>query len=229
MGRPIGVKNGEHEQRRAALLDAAMPRLLADGGTTSFNEIAAAVGVAVPTLRHYFGDRTGLIAAALRRQAIHAAPHLARVAAPSSRDLETSLAEFLVELVRAWRVFGVGRLFSAGLAMGLQGEAMGPAYLDGVLEPTLVAVEARLRRHAADGALVVSAEDADGLRTAGLALVAPVVLALLHQDALGGARCRALDVEGFVRSHVAGWVRGYGRGPTRVHSTKPPGKQSRVR
>lgn len=102
---------------------------------------------------------------------------------PSSRDLETSLVEFLLELVPAWRAFEVGRVFSAGLARGLQGAGAGPAYLDGVFEPTLVAVEAPLRSHGEEGALVVRADDAGGLRAAGLALVAPVVLALIHRRA----------------------------------------------
>ena len=145
MGRPIGSKNAEYEARRADLLDAAMPRLLADQGATSFNEIAAEVGVSAPTLRHYFRDRSGLVAAALRHQHRHGAPHLARAAVPSSPDLGTSLTQFLGELAQAWRVFGVGRLFAGGLAMGLRDTAAGPAYLDGILEPTLQAVEARLR------------------------------------------------------------------------------------
>lgn len=214
MGRPIGSKNAEYARRRAALLDAAMPRLLADQGATSFNEIAAAVGVSVPTLRHYFADRPGLIAAALRHQQSRGAPHLARVAAPSSADLGTSLAQFLGELALAWRTFGVGRLFAGGLAMGLRDTAAGPAYLDGILEPTLVAVEARLRAHAEVGALRVAPDDAAGLRAAALSLLAPVVLALLHQDALGGAACRALDVPTYVQVHVDGFVRAYGADPS---------------
>lgn len=211
MGRPIGSKNPEYERRRAGLLDAAMPRLIADHGGTSLNEIAAEVGVSVPTLRHYFGDRAGLVAAALRRQKKHAGPHLARVAAPSSPDLATSLGQFLGELVGAWRAFGVGRLFAGGLAMGLRDASAGPAYLDGVLEPTLVAVESRLRGHAEAGVLILDAGDAAGLRAAALSLLAPVVLALLHQDALGGAACRALDVQAYVQAHVAGFVRAYRR------------------
>lgn len=209
MGRPIGSKNAEYEVRRAELLDAAMPRLLADHGSTSLNELAAEVGVAVPTLRHYFGDRAGLVAAALRRQKKHAGPHLARVATPSSADVTTSLTQFLTELVAAWRAFGVGRLFAGGLVMGLRDAAAGPAYLDGILEPTLAAVERRLQAHAEAGALVVAGADAAGLRAAALSLVAPVVLALLHQDALGGAGCRALDVGAYVEVHVAGFVRAY--------------------
>jgi AcrR family transcriptional regulator len=213
VGRPLGSKNPEYERRRRRLLDAAMPRLIADHGTTSLNELAAEVGVSVPTLRHYFGDRAGMVAAALRRQKRRARPHLEQIAVPASPDLAASLAGFLHELAGAWRAFGVGPLFAAGLAMGLQETAAGPAYLDGVLEPTLAAVEARLRAHAGAGALRVAADDADGLRAAALALLSPVVLALLHQDALGGAACRALDVPAFVRAHVDGFVRGWGRPP----------------
>lgn len=206
----MGTRHADYQRRREALLDAAVPRLVADHGATSLAELAAEIGVATPTLRHYFGDRAGLIAAALRRQAHHARPHLERAAVPSSPDLETSLAQFLGELAAAWRRFGVGRLFAAGLTMGLQDGAAGPAYLDGLLEPTLAAVEARLARHAAAGALRVGPGDADGLRAAALALLSPVVLALLHQDALGGATCRALDVPAFVRVHAAAFARGWG-------------------
>ena len=215
MGRPIGSKNPEYERRRAGLLDAAMPRLIADHGGTSLNEIAAEVGVSVPTLRHYFKDWSGLVAAALRRQQLHGAPHLARAAVPSSPDLMTSLAQLLGELAQAWRMFGVGRLFAGGLAIGLRDTAAGPAYLDGILEPTLVAVEARLRAHAESGTLALAADDAAGLRAAALSLLSPVVLALLHQDALGGAACRALDVMAYVQVHVAGFVRAYRRDAAR--------------
>lgn len=206
----MGSKHPEHGRRREALLDAAMPRLVADHGGTSFNELAAHLEVSVPTLRHYFGDRAGLVAAALRRQAHHARPHLGRAATPSSPDLAASLAQYLGELAAAWRMFGVGRLFAAGLTMGLADGAAGPAYLDGVLEPTLAAVESRLRRHAEAGALRCGPDDADELRAAALALVSPALLALLHQDALGGATCRALDVAAFMRTHVAAFVRAWG-------------------
>lgn len=211
MGRPIGIRNPDYEEKRAALAEAALPRLLADGGATSLNELAAEVGVSVPTLKHYFGDRAGLVAAALRRQIDRARPYVEGVAAPSSRDLTTSLVDFLLALVRAWRPFGVGRVFTVGIAAGAYDSVVGPAYLDGVLEPTLQAVERRLRVHAGARALRVGPDDAEGLRAAALALLSPVVLALIHQDALGGSSCRTLDVEAFVRTHVAGFVRGYGR------------------
>lgn len=212
MGRPIGSKHPDYERKRAALAEAALPRLLADGGETSLNELAEAIGVSVPTLKHYFGDRSGLVAAAWRRQAELARPHLQNAATPSANDLETSLRDFLSELVRAWRAFGVGRVFAVGLGSGLHDAAVGPAYLDGVLEPTLQALERRLRRHAELGQLRVRAADGEGLRAAALVLLSPVVLALLHQDALGGATCRALDVDAFVEFHLAGFLRAQGAG-----------------
>lgn len=211
MGRPIGSRNPDYEEKRAALADAALPRLLADGGRTSLNELAAELAVSVPTLKHYFIDRAGLVAAALRRELLLAQPHLATIATPSSPELRTSLTDMLLALVDAWRPHGVGRVFTVGLAAGVYEAVVGPAYLDGVLEPTLQATERRLAAHAEARALRLRPDDAGGLRAAALALLAPVVLALVHQDALGGASCRALDLHAFVRTHVAAFVRAHGR------------------
>ena len=44
---------------------------------------------------------------------------------------------------------------------------------------------------------------------AALTLLSPVLLALLHQDALHGRRCRPLDVEAFVHTHVRSWLSGH--------------------
>ena len=82
---------------------------------------------------------------------------------------------------------------------------IGPSYVDHLLEPLLQAVEARLEQHQQWGEL----GDHD-LRFAALSLVSPVVLALLHQDGLGGQGCRPLDVEAFVVAQVNGFVRAYG-------------------
>lgn len=224
MGRPIGSRSPDYETKRAALAEAAAARLLADGGATSLNELAAATGSSVTTLKHYFGDRPGVVAAALRRQGELARLHVEAVARPSSRDLTRSLTTMLSELAEAWRRFGVGRVLTVGLTLGAYQAGVGPAYLEGLLEPTLQAVERRLQAHARAGALVMDPEDGEGLRAAALVLLSPVLLALIHQDALGGERCRALDVEGLVRSHVTGFVRGYGRrrGPRRPRTGPRP-------
>jgi hypothetical protein len=36
-----------------------------------------------------------------------------------------------------------------------------------------------------------------------------VMLALLHQDQLGGVECRPLDVEAFTAEHVERWLSGH--------------------
>jgi hypothetical protein len=79
-----------------------------------------------------------------------------------------------------------------------------------VLEPTLQAFEQRLRVHAARGELDVAADDDAALRAAGLAFLAPVLLALMHQHGLSGTVCRPLDVPQLVQMHVKRFVRAYG-------------------
>ena len=49
MGRPTGSKNSAYDERRRELAAAVLPRLLADGGATSLNELAVAAGTSVPT------------------------------------------------------------------------------------------------------------------------------------------------------------------------------------
>ena len=81
---------------------------------------------------------------------------------------------------------------------------LGPAYINEILEPTLKAVEARLARHRAEGEL----RSCD-LRHAALALIAPPLLALLHQGELFGSLCRPLDINAFLKDHLDGFLRAY--------------------
>lgn len=209
MGRSTGSKNTSYEEKRTALARAVMPRLLADGGATSFNELAAAAGVSVPTLRHYFESRSGLIAAALRCQREVAKEHIDSIAHPGDLPLPASLTQFSLELIHVWRPFGVGRIFVVGLAVGAYDKEAGPGYLDGVLEPTLQAFEKRLKVHAQRGEIDISEDNVEGIRAASLAFLSPILLSLIHQDALFGASCRPLDMEEFAKSHIKMFLRSY--------------------
>jgi hypothetical protein len=40
--------------------------------------------------------------------------------------------------------------------------------------------------------------------------ISAALLALLHQQALGGARCRPLELSAFGEAHRAGWLAGWG-------------------
>ena len=74
-----------------------------------------------------------------------------------------------------------------------------------LLEPTLQSLEELLGNLV--GRKMLPEQD---LRAAALSLLSPVLLALIHQDALYGHRCRPLDVEAFVRRHVRSWLSGHG-------------------
>ena len=75
----------------------------------------------------------------------------------------------------------------------------------GAWDETLDDLEARLARHQAAGDM--AAGDA---RHAALALLSPVVLALLHQDCLRGEGLRALALRPFLDDHLTHFVRAYG-------------------
>ncbi|MEM9453866.1 MAG: TetR/AcrR family transcriptional regulator [Myxococcota bacterium] len=207
MGRTAGTRNPGYEDKRRALCGAVIPRLLESGSTASMRELATAAEVSVPTLRHYFGDREGVVVAAMGEWMRRGRPYL-EVTRQATRDgLRPSLMAMMATLLEGWRRFGVGRIYDTGLAMGLGHAVIGPSYVDHLLEPLLQAVEGRLQQHREWGEL----GDFD-LRFAALSLVSPVVLALLHQDGLGGSGCRPLDMEAFVGAHVDGFVRAYGCG-----------------
>lgn len=198
MSRPAGARNPDFAERRRRLTEAVAARMVEPGGPeASLRELAEAAGVSVPTLRHYFGDRDGAVAAAMEVIGARGGPWLVLTADPGEGDARASLTTFLTLFVVGWRRFGVGRLHAASLAAGLLRGPLGAAYLGEVLEPVQQAVEARI------GALMARGDLASGdVRLAALQLLAPVILALLHQDALDGARCRPLDVDAFVAGHL---------------------------
>ncbi|MEZ4236184.1 MAG: TetR/AcrR family transcriptional regulator [Myxococcota bacterium] len=177
-----------------------------DGAKASFRELASAADVSVSTLRHYFGDRDGAVAAAMaemRRQG-ESWMTITRTA-ELDLPLAASLRWFLDLFVVGWER-GVGAMIGQSMAAGMNHEALGPAVVDDLLEPTLQATEARLAHHQARGDLDPAAD----LRHAALALVCPVLVALLHQRQLGGACRRPLDLPTLLDDHVARFVRAWG-------------------
>lgn len=205
MARPQGSKNRDHDETRHRLASSLAPHLLrADGEPATFKDLAAASGVSPATLKHYFGDRAGVVAAVAEAFAVEAQPHLAAMTeVPPGMAVATSLTEVLLGFQEAWRRHGAGRAFAGGIAVGLEHRDNGPVVVDRMLEPLLQAMERLLEVHVERGDLPPIP-----LREAALSVVAPVLLALLHQDSLGGATCRHLDVDDFTRTHVRWVVRG---------------------
>jgi AcrR family transcriptional regulator len=209
VARTRGSRNADYDEARLALARKARARVMEpDGLRASLRELAVAAESSVATLRHYFGDREGLLTAVMESQHIDAAPHLAMASTPIPGDVRASLTAYLQRLSEAWFEYGVGVIQASSLASGLSSRALGPAYVNHVLEPLLGTVETLLRRHVDLGDLAPLDE-----RHAALQLLSPVVLALFHQDSLSGNTCRPLDLEAFFVEHVDMFLRAY---PPRV-------------
>jgi AcrR family transcriptional regulator len=207
MARTAGARNADFVQRRKALIDKARLRLSSqDGGVPSFRELALAAGVSVPTLRHYFGTREALVKAVFTNALEGASVHLqrARSADHVGEALEPALVAFLQRVVKGWTTGQVGSLHRIGLAEGLRNPGTGLDYLVDVLEPTLQALETRLRSYVSQRVIA----ECDP-RQAGLMLLSPIILALLHQHDLGGTRCRPLDINALIDEHVRVFARAY--------------------
>jgi AcrR family transcriptional regulator len=210
VGRRRGSKNADYAEVR----DAILLRLMEHVGLTgrfhqSFRELAQAARVTPSTLRHYFGDREGVLAATFARIHQGATPFIAAAATEEHGPAPASLAWFLASVRRGWEALGVGKAHAFGLTEGLGGGPLGQGYLTHLLEPTLQAAEARLARHVAQGELGPC-----DVRHAALGLLSPLLLALLHQQALGGTAVRPLELDLFLSDHLARFLR--------AHAPPPP-------
>lgn len=217
MGRPPGRINRDHLDKRQELAVRLRGALLRLGPGASMRELAEAAEVSLGNVRHYFGDREGLFRAVAELLEEEGRPYVSAAMEPGEGSAAEVLRRYLDSLVSAWRVFGVGRVHAVTLAEGLGDRARGVAYVQHVLEPTLRAGEGLLAALVADGRL-----PALDVRGASLALVGPVVLALLHQEELGGAGCRPLPVADFIGAHLDAWLRGWG-GASRAPAPARPG------
>ena len=207
MVRTRGARNEDHDERRAALLASARARLRAPGPAPSLRELAREAGVTVPTLRHYFGDRDGVVRAVMAAELAEARTPggplevAATPSGPFARSVRDLLGHADAGFVRA----GLTDAHAAGLAEGLASSATGASYLALALDPTVEAFAERLRAHQERGEMRADVDP----RAAALQLLAPLVVARLHQDRLGGADANPLDVGAMLDQQAEAFVRGY--------------------
>lgn len=206
MARTTGARNNDYEDKRAAMAAAvAMALVRAGAGRPSLRELARETGFSVNNLRHYFGDRDGLVTAAMAAIEAQGKQHTDRVRAmAATAPPEEVLPAVLHEIASSWDTF-LGNMHVAGLAEGLGSQALGPSYVNHILEPTLQSFELLVQDYIGRGLL-----RGESARALALSLAAPVLMALLHQSSLFGARCRPLDVHAYIDSHVAGFMRAHG-------------------
>jgi hypothetical protein len=114
------------------------------------------------------------------------------------------LREALALVVVGWRHFGVGNIHQVGLKVGLEDAQTAQTYVADILEPLFQAMERLLGRLVEAGKL--GPHDS---RQGAMALVAPVVMSLLHQDGLGGSKVRPLVIDTMVGCVVDAWCRAH--------------------
>lgn len=218
MARTRGARNLDYAEQRLLLARKVRDGVMTGPGPkSSLREMAAAAGTSVTRLRHYFGDRAGVLQAVMESARVDFSPYLVRATVIVPGDVRASLKQYFSGFQVAWFKFGVGRFEAFALAAGLTEARLGPSYVEQQLEPLLQTLEHLLQRHVERGNL----EPLD-TRAAALQLLAPVVLGLFHQDSLGGSRCRPLDLPAFTEGHVEMFLRAYR--PTRRRRAKEKAK-----
>jgi AcrR family transcriptional regulator len=188
MPRPLGRRNPDYDVKRERLAQDLTDFILrSELKRTSFRQLAQAGSVAEPTLRHYFGDREGVAEEILKVLAERARPFIDIVAQPT--DALTEAVDAYLKLSMAGIAHGgFARAHMFGLIEGVAHETIGRAYLVELLEPSLKALEERLRPHLGPDAPAIR------LRAAALMLFAPMLLAVIHQKLLGGDEAAPMDL-----------------------------------
>lgn len=207
MARPKGARDSDYEEKRAALLQRMMARVMRrETARPSLRELAEAAGVTVPTLRHYFGSRSDVVAAVLEAYLGMGRGRIATAGEPVGGFAE-SVRDFAMSLMRGLRHAGPVRLgdaFAVGLAEGLLDPAIGPAALRFLVDPAQQALQRRLDAHIARGEMIAA-----DTRAASLMLLSPILIAVLHQDQMGGQDCNPLDLEAAVAEICDAFIRAY--------------------
>ncbi len=192
MPRPRGVRNADFEDKRNALLDRLTDHALnTDLERASLRQFAQAAEVTEPTLRHYFTDRRGVVAAVMARIAERGSPFIALAAEPDA-DFDTSVKTYVDLCIAGALHAGFARAHAFGIIEGSADPELAKAYTDTLLEPSLQAVESRMKPFVdPDG------KDPAQLRAIALALFGPMLVGVLHQRVLGGDEGRPLDMPDF--------------------------------
>lgn len=203
MSRAKGQRSADFEVRRRKLIESAREAMVrSDSGPPSLRDLAAACGVTVPTLVHYFGRRGDLVRAVMEQHAADARPYLVRIETTELpfRSSVVELAQFVLGGLNA----GLSGTLSMGLSEARRRATLGPAFLGKVVDPIADAVVKRLELHVARGEMKPCE-----LRHAALFLISPLILATLHQHELGGAGCNPLDLDALARSLADGFIAAY--------------------
>lgn len=177
----------------------------------SLRQLAVAAAVTAPTLQHYFGDRTGVVAALLEEYRRRGAARLDGVS-KANGAFAASMREFahgFVIAMQAGSAVRQGDVMAASLCEGLADSDISLLALTHVVDPAVDALVVRLDAHAARGEMLET-----DLRAAALMLLSPLLLAVLHQDQMNGRDIRHIELSELAEVVSAAFVRAYAASPT---------------
>lgn len=206
MNRQKGVRNAEYAAKRKEMATKIRGRLADRENPASLREIATAAEVSLATIQHYFKDREGVIVGVLEETRKEADLPL-RVGAQPSGSFGQSIKDYVNFTVIGFRNLELTDIHALGLAEGLNHPNIGEAYLLHLLEPTLEALATRLAAHQERGEMIENVE----VRYAAMSLLSPLLVAALHQYALGGNKIHRLEMDEFAKVHTEAFVRAYGK------------------
>lgn len=199
MPRPAGVRNHDFEEKRTALLETLTEFALTDDlRRPSLRQFAIAAGASEPTLRHYFGDRQGLVIAILEHINQRAQP-LWSIVATGASDPEAAVEEYFRVTKAGMEHGGFARAHAFGIIEGLADTKVGDAYLKLVLDPALATVSDKL------AATPGGPKSPENGRVAGFMILAPLLVMTLHQELLGGGDESPIDQDDFL-DRVKTWM-----------------------
>ena len=204
MAKTKGARSTDYDAKRRALVERMIPRVTRAGQTRpSLRALAEAADASLPTLKHYFGSREGVIEAVFAQIEDDGRRYTDEAAAPKAA-FDQSIRDFVSFFAAGLRHTPLGDMLGAGLAEGLLDGTLGPSCVDHLVEPSLTALTARLEAHQAKG------EMREGnARYAALSLFAPVLLACHHQNQLGGRERHAMDLDAFLSAHAEAFIRAH--------------------
>jgi len=192
MARPAGVRNQDFEEKRIALLRKVTAYLLRDDVLKpSFRQLAIAADSSEPTLRHYFGNRSGVIVEAFRliyRESEHLRDVLRQPEADCSRAVMGYL-DYVETLAKNERYVQTHVL---GIRESLEDEDVKEAYLTLFVGPGLEALAERLVKTPGPP------DTEDEARSAAMMIISASVTMILHQEVLNGRKFMPMDRKAYL-------------------------------
>ncbi|KCZ90736.1 hypothetical protein HJO_12831 [Hyphomonas johnsonii MHS-2] len=170
----------------------------ADLRRPSLRQFAIAAGASEPTLRHYFGDRQGVVVAILENIGRRGTPIWNMIAEPAETPTE-ALEQYFRIAETGMRHANFTRAHAFGLIEGIAEEKAGKAYLRHILEPALKSIMDKL------GNTPNGPTSENALRAAAMAAMAPLLVMSIHQDLLGGDTEAPIDSQSMIRN-IQAWL-----------------------